>query len=253
MRVRSLLGPIVEQFLYQDKLYDQNGEPFVLGRVPRINLRLNQGLIERGHTPPWVWSREQCERYWRASGNGAEGNRPQDYAAKDRAIVDFLDRFWRPAVSPADEILEIGCNAGTNLDRLREHGYIHLAGVEINEAALETLGTVYPQLAATADLRLGAAESVLHELPDNAVDVVFTMAVLLHVHPSSTELFRDMARVARKYICTIEAESALAAYVFPGTTSASSGVWGATKSRVSSSAGPRIPRSDSATSGTSPG
>ena len=201
--------------MYQDELYDRDGEPVALGPLPRINVRLNQSLIERGHTPPWVWSRGQCERYWRASGDGSEGNRPQDYAAKDRAIVDFLDGFWRPEVSVQDSIFEIGFNAGTNLDGLREHGYASLGGVEINDTALEMLRTAYPQLAETANLRLGAAETVLRDLPENSVDVVFTMAVLLHVHPSSVELFADMARVARKYICTIEAESALAAYVFP--------------------------------------
>jgi SAM-dependent methyltransferase len=205
----------VERVLYQDRLYDQDGDPFTPGPAQRLGLTLNQALIERGVTPPWVWSREECERFWRASGDGTEGNRPEDYAGKDRAIVDFLDGFWRPEVSIEDSILEIGCNAGTNLERLRELGYGRLGGVEINGSALDMLRGAYPDLAATADLHLGAAEAVLGELADDAVDVVFTMAVLLHVHPSSTELFRDMVRVARKYICTIEAESALAAYVFP--------------------------------------
>ncbi len=56
---------------------------------------------------------------------------------------------------------------------------------------------------------------MLRELPDDSVDVIFTMAVLLHIHPSSAGLFREIVRVARTYVCTIEAESALAGYVFP--------------------------------------
>lgn len=214
-QVRALLGPVVERVLYQDRLYDDRGEPPELGFIRRVSLRLNQSLIENGRTPPWVWSREQCERFWRASGDGSVGNRPQDYAGKNKAIVDTLDRFWRPEVSPGDSILEIGCNVGANLDRLRELGYQRLGGVEISEAALQELRTTYPQLAASADLHLGAAETVLAGLADDSVDVVFTMAVLLHIHPASTRIFREMARVARSYICTIEAESALAGYVFP--------------------------------------
>ena len=213
--VRSLLGPVVERVLYQDRLYDERGEPPELGSLRRINLRVNQSLIENGHTPPWVWSREQCARYWRASGDGAVGNRPQDYANKSRAIVDVLDQFWRPEVSTDASILEIGCNAGTNLDGLRERGYRRLAGIEINNTALEQLRVTYPELAASAELHLGAAETVLRELPDDSVDVIFTMAVLLHIHPSSSALFREIVRVARTYVCTIEAESALAGYVFP--------------------------------------
>jgi cyclopropane fatty-acyl-phospholipid synthase-like methyltransferase len=46
--------------------------------------------------------------------------------------------------------------------------------------------------------------------------VIFTMAVLLHIHPSSAALFREIVRVARTHMCTIEAESAPAGYVFPG-------------------------------------
>jgi hypothetical protein len=131
-RVRSLLGPVVERVMYQDRLYDERGQPPALGSFQRMNLRLNQSLIENGRTPPWVWSREQCTRFWRASGDGTVGNRPQDYAKKDKAIVDVLDRFWRPEVSTDASILEIGCNAGTNLDGLRERGYRRLAGIEIN-------------------------------------------------------------------------------------------------------------------------
>ena len=201
--------------MYQDRLYDEDGEPIALGLGPRMSVGLNQRLIERGHTPPWVWSREECERFWRASGDGTEGNRPQDYARKDTAIVDFLDQFWRPEVSVDDSILEIGCNAGSNLDRLRELGYRRLGGVEINEAALEELRRSFPELAHLAQLHQGAAEAVVSELEDNSVDVVFAMAVLLHIHPSSHRLFANLVRVARRYVCTIEAETALAAYVFP--------------------------------------
>jgi SAM-dependent methyltransferase len=215
-----------------------------------MKVRINQALIERGRTPPWVWSREQCERFWRASGNGTEGNRPQDYAAKDRAIVDFLDRFWRPEVSSEDSILEIGCNAGTNLDRLRELGYAQLGGVEINPDALEMLRNAYPELAASAQLRLGPAETVLRELPDDAVDVVFTMAVLLHVHPSSHELFGDMARVARKYICTSRPSPGSVRTCSPGTTRACSAASGALRSSRFGCAALRSPRWASATSGT---
>jgi hypothetical protein len=56
--------------LYQDRLYDDDGEPFVPAPAQRLAVRVNQGLIERGLTPPWVWSREECERFWRASGDG---------------------------------------------------------------------------------------------------------------------------------------------------------------------------------------
>ena len=214
-RLRSALGPTVERVFYQDQLYDEQGEPYTPGPFGRAVTRLNQALVEHEITPPWVWSRGDCERYWRASGDGAVGNRPEDYAAKDRAIVGFLSDFWQPEVGLGDSVLEVGCNAGANLEGLRERGYESLAGVEINASAIDELRRSFPELAAGADLRVGAADDVLGGFADDSVDVVYSMAVLLHVHPSSHAVLAEMARVARRYVCVIEAETATAAYVFP--------------------------------------
>ena len=38
--------------------------------------------------------------------------------------------------------------------------------------------------------------------------------MLLHVHPKSSAAFREMVRIARGYVCVIEAESSTAGYVF---------------------------------------
>ena len=60
----------------------------------------------------------------------------------------------------------------------------------------------------------GTLEDVLPGLPTGSVDVVFSLAVLIHVHPTSREIFRQMARIARRYVCVIEAESTTVAHVF---------------------------------------
>jgi hypothetical protein len=39
--------------------------------------------------------------------------------------------------------------------------------------------------------------------------------VLLHIHPSSHAVLEHLVRVARRYVCVVEAEQALASYVFP--------------------------------------
>jgi hypothetical protein len=44
---------------------------------------------------------------------------------------------------------------------------------------------------------------VLPGLADDSFDLVFTMAVIEHIHPSSTKVFDDMARVG-KSILSIE-------------------------------------------------
>ena len=55
---------------------------------------------------------------------------------------------------------------------------------------------------------------LLPEIPSNSADVVFSMAVLLHIHPASLDVFANMARIARGHVCVIEAEASTVPYVF---------------------------------------
>lgn len=93
---------------------------------------------------------------------------------------------------------------GRNLAFLYDHGYHNVTGIEINPHAVELLRETYPQLA-DADMHVGAAEEMLVQFDDDHFDVIFTMAVLEHIHPESTEVFEHMARTA-KSLLTIEPE-----------------------------------------------
>ena len=46
------------------------------------------------------------------------------------------------------------------------------------------------------------------------MDVVLSMGVSMHIHPGDNFIFKEMIRVARKYICTVEPECANSNYVF---------------------------------------
>ena len=182
--------------------------------VSRLTTRLNQGIFEAGRTPVWVWDSERCRRYWATRTSEGDDNRPADYAEKPLAIVDLLHEFWSPEVTSNDEVLELGCNVGANLERLRQLGYHNLRGVEINANALAELPHHFPELAREAQLMQGSFEELLPTLESGSVDVVLTMAVLLHLHPQSDFVFDEMVRIARRYVCVVEAESATLAYIF---------------------------------------
>jgi SAM-dependent methyltransferase len=107
-------------------------------------------------------------------------------------------------------VLEVGCNAGASLHGLRERGYRALAGIEINPAAIAELRRSFDDLA-DVEVTQGTLEEALPAAA--SVDVVFSMAVLRHVHPSSGRVFADMARV-RRYVCVVEAESSTLRYTF---------------------------------------
>ncbi len=198
-------------FFYQSRVDDQ-GRPTKLRPVLGP---LNQWLMEAGYTVPWTMSRGECHAFWASMANEERfENRPSNYAAKPEGIVDFLHEFWSPCVRLQDSILEVGCNCGVNLDRLRRLGYRKFSGIELNSHALEELQRTFPQLSAILDTHHGSLEEVLPKVPNKSVDIVFSMAVLMHVHPTSNWLFREMARVARKYICTVELEAANCSYIF---------------------------------------
>jgi SAM-dependent methyltransferase len=212
MNARRLLLVCLGKLLYQQRV-DTDGNVL----RPKIFLTsFNQRLIENGFTPPWIWSLEECHSFWASLQNNQEsaGNRPDDYAGKEMGIIDFLDRFWKPEVVGDYSILELGCNCGVNLHGLRNLGYRRLAGVEMNANALAEMGCRFPDLKKVAEISLGTLEELLPKIPSQSVDVVFTMGVLMHVHPKSHQIFSEMVRIARGYVATIETEAANCGYVF---------------------------------------
>jgi hypothetical protein len=75
-------------------------------------------------------------------------------------------------VSPDSAVLELGCNAGANLERLRQLGYTDLAGLEINPTAVQELHEAFPSLAGEASVIEGSLERVLPTLETDSVDVI---------------------------------------------------------------------------------
>ena len=138
--------------------------------------------------------------YWRRPNDGH--NDPRNYVvsrgghARSQRQVDLVSGL----ASPGSTIIELGCNVGRNLNYLFQVGFTRLTGGDINGDALELLGETYPDMAAAAELRLGAPEDVVPTLPAHSCDVVFTMAVLQHVHPDSEWLFAGIARIARSFV-----------------------------------------------------
>lgn len=108
-----------------------------------------------------------------------------------------------PFIDESASILEVGCNVGRNLNHLYQCGFKGVAGVEISGPAVERLRSSYEELK-DVPIYVGPAEEELSKLPTNGFDVVFTMAVLEHIHPSSRQVMDEIARVASRYVLAIE-------------------------------------------------
>src|SRR5262249_36171990 len=88
---------------------------------------------------------------------------------------------------------------GRNLAYLHDNGYPRVEGIEISPHAVEMLRKTYPQLA-DVTIHLGPAADLLPKLPDDGYDLVFTMAVLEHIHPGQSAVFAEIVRVGRSVL-----------------------------------------------------
>jgi SAM-dependent methyltransferase len=148
-------------------------------------------------------SHHALHRYWRSPS--AE-NVPQLYLRTGYEGSRALLAAFETHAQPRDKILEIGCNAGRNLNTLFEAGFTRLAGLDINSQAITLLQNSYPRMARSTQLHVGAVETQIRLFADCAFDVVYTVAVLEHIHRDSEWVFAEMARIAGRLIITLEDE-----------------------------------------------
>ncbi|NHN55362.1 class I SAM-dependent methyltransferase [Calidifontibacter sp. DB0510] len=139
------------------------------------------------------------------------GNVPQTYIAqvgRSKALHELIKDLPKDA-----RILEVGCNVGRNLAYLHDQGYHNLQGIEINQHAVDLLRETYPQLA-DVPIHVGPAGEQLPLLPDDSLDLVFTMAVIEHIHPDEAHIFDEMVRTSRE-VLTIEPDGRLTHRQYP--------------------------------------
>lgn len=118
-----------------------------------------------------------------------------NWSSRSEGIVKILS----PLITKDCSILEIGCNAGRNLNHLWQTGYTTLREMEISEHAVKRLRVAYPSLAAIP-IDVGPAEHSIKKYESKSFDVIFTMSVLEHLHPDCVVPQRN--RSSRKEICS---------------------------------------------------
>ncbi len=147
--------------------------------------------------------------FWRQAE--PEGNVPASYigpVGRSAALLELISDLPHDA-----RILEVGCNVGRNLAYLYDHGYTQVEGVEISPHAVDLLRRTYPQLASVV-VHVGAAGEVLPRLAAGSFDLVFTMAVIEHIHPDESHVFDEMVRVADE-VLAIEPRNRFSHRQFP--------------------------------------
>ncbi|WP_415281435.1 class I SAM-dependent methyltransferase [Candidatus Nitrososphaera sp. FF02] len=143
-------------------------------------------------------SRDELQKHWRNSDD------PSGYFQGGRR-GEYLASLAKQYAKPDASILELGCNVGSNLYHLWKAGYRNLSGVEINPQALKLMKQNFPDMQVV--IYEGSIEDRIKELAE--YDLVFTIAVLEHIHRDSEWAFPEIAKRARMLI-TIEGEKGIA-------------------------------------------
>jgi len=97
---------------------------------------------------------------------------------------------------------------------LYKNNFKNLTGIEINENAIKIMQEYYKECYNNSKILVGAIEDYIKNFKDNEFDLIFTMAVLEHIHKDSEWIFDEMIRIS-KFIITIEDEKSLSWRHFP--------------------------------------
>ncbi len=155
------------------------------------------------------WSPDELAEHWMV--NSAH----EDYVdGEDRSsiIVKLISDAWPDRLI---SILEPGCNIGRNLHFLVKSGYLDLSGIDMSPRALPFMNETFPDVAKNLTFYEGSIEHWIVQFRDDHFDVVFTMAVLEHIHPSSEWIFGHLARIARLGIVLVEDEASHSVRMWP--------------------------------------
>lgn len=160
-------------------------------------------------------SKEEVQNYWK-NPDDLEYNSPQIYleskTKNTQILVDVVNQHFD---NKNIKILELGCNVGRNLNKLYKNGFKNLNGVEINSEAIKLMETSFPDTFSSTKIFQGSIEERIKEFSDKEFDLVFSMAVLMHIHYDSDWIFEDLARITKKYLITMEHEKGAATKNFP--------------------------------------
>lgn len=150
--------------------------------------------------------KKRIQEYFKDPADGL--NEPMNYLQpvnwyRTLQLTEIINELYPATDNP--KILEIGTNIGRNLMMLRFDGYTNLHGIELSEEAIRLMREVFP-LSNEFQIHTGEVENLIYKLMSNHFDVVFTMAVLQHIPPESDHIFKQIVRVTKGFLITIEDE-----------------------------------------------
>jgi SAM-dependent methyltransferase len=143
-------------------------------------------------------------KYWTSRDRG--DSHGFDKYTVEHPRIPILIRELNAIAHTDDLILDLGCNCGFYLSRLKIAGFSHLFGIDISKSAID-YGRKEFNLNGV-DLIIGSFEEVLPELVSDGkrFDLVYTLGATIElVHPSF-DIVGHMCKLSEKYVILIISE-----------------------------------------------
>lgn len=147
------------------------------------------------------------EEFWQSEfgRNYTERNQFQTPEAVDELYNKFYGVTWTEMVRDflgdveINNILEVGCNSGNQVNALQSLGYNNLYGIDIMPYAVEKS----KEYTKNINIIQGSAFDIPYR--DNYFDLVFTDGVLIHISPNDiSRAMKEIYRTSKKYIMGLE-------------------------------------------------
>jgi len=149
---------------------------------------------------------DDIQSYWQSPDD--KGNMACSYLDQKDIIKrsEFLFKHIKDIAKEDNTILEIGCNAGRNLNYLYNKGFRNLSAIEISEKAINLMKKVFPKMYYNSSIKVDNIEESIVNIENNKFDLIFIMAVLMHIPYQSNFIFKEIVRSCNKYLVIIEEE-----------------------------------------------
>jgi SAM-dependent methyltransferase len=145
------------------------------------------------------WREGYSSRYVESYWDGVDAGRDSAGTRRSAWLADL------PAFRDAASALELGCGPGRNLWALQQrHPAMTLQGIDINPE-----GIAHARTRVRGEFLSGDLYQLPALLGDRRVDVIFTMGVLIHLHPDTLPVLLEAMRAhARRSLVFVEQVSA---------------------------------------------
>lgn len=144
--------------------------------------------------------------YWAAQPLGANHG-PDKYVELQPSSRVLIEEVATRALGFQAPVLDLGCNVGRHLNALYQRGFRNIYGIDVQHAALEYMGKVFPEMQKIAHVQQGIFQQYLPIVEDRFFDIVFTHGATIELVPPTFPICQQMARVTKNFVILMISET----------------------------------------------